>query len=83
MNELCLARLVGRKGTEDEGTIRNRDEKELDGDGEGREGGGKVGERSKGYLHRVVFFSVLFVRTVCRTAQPADLRDDEHELHSI
>lgn len=24
MNELCLARLVGRKGTEDEGTIRNR-----------------------------------------------------------
>lgn len=44
---------------------------------------GKVGERSKGYLHRVVFFPALFVRTVCRTAQPADLRDDEHELHSI
>lgn len=44
---------------------------------------GRPRERSKGYLHRVVFFSVLFVRTVCRTAQPADLRDDEHELHSI
>lgn len=40
--------------------LLSEDEKELDGDGgrgRGRgKSGGKVGERSKGYLHRVVFF---------------------------
>lgn len=69
-----------------------RDEKELDGGdgkrGEEKSGAKKMGRERSENVAKVIctelsFFRVLFVRTVCRTAQPADLRDDEHELHSI